>query len=140
MVQIRPRKPRNGSITTSIRAVILVADVITAETGAGLTRFPTAKQLASWAGTTPGNNEYAGKKQSTQTRPGNPYCRERSANHDLGSPASAHLLRRPLPQDRQPSRAAARQRRRQHSILVAIWHMGTTGSSTRTSAETITPG
>ena len=35
----------------------LTADVIIAETGADMTRFPTAAQLASWAGTTPGNNE-----------------------------------------------------------------------------------
>jgi len=32
----------------------LTADVIVAETGADMTRFPTAKHLASWAGTTPG--------------------------------------------------------------------------------------
>ncbi len=38
----------------------LTADVIIAETGADMTRFPTAGHLASWAGTTPGNNESAG--------------------------------------------------------------------------------
>ena len=47
--------------------------MIIAETGADMTRFPTAKHLASWAGTTPGNNESAGKVKSSQTRPGNPY-------------------------------------------------------------------
>jgi transposase len=51
----------------------LTADVIIAETGADMTRFPTADHLASWAGTTPGNNESAGKVKSSRTRPGNPY-------------------------------------------------------------------
>ena len=49
------------------------ADVVVAETGADMTRFPTAQHLASWAGTTPGNNESAGKVKSRRTRPGNPY-------------------------------------------------------------------
>jgi hypothetical protein len=51
----------------------LTADVIIAETGADMTRFPRAGQLASLAGTTPGNNESAGKVKSSRTRPGNPY-------------------------------------------------------------------
>ena len=49
------------------------ADVVVAETGADMSRFPTAKHLASWAGTTPGNNESAGKVKSSKSRPGNPY-------------------------------------------------------------------
>lgn len=40
---------------------------------ADMTVFPTAWHLASWAGTTPGNNESAGRAKSTRTRPGNPY-------------------------------------------------------------------
>jgi transposase len=51
----------------------ITADVIVAETGADMSRFPTAKHLASWAGTTPGNNESAGKVKSSRSRPGNPY-------------------------------------------------------------------
>ena len=42
------------------------ADVIVAETGADMTRFPTAGHLASWAGTTPGHNESAGRVKSTR--------------------------------------------------------------------------
>jgi len=49
------------------------ADVIVAETGADMTRFPTAGHLASWAGTAPGKNESAGRTKSSKTRPGNPY-------------------------------------------------------------------
>jgi transposase len=49
------------------------ADVIIGETGADLSRFLTAGNLASWAGLTPGHNESAGKSRSARTRPGNPY-------------------------------------------------------------------
>ena len=52
-----------------------VADVIIAETGADMGRFPTAGHLASWAGTCPGSHESAGRIKSTKTRPGNPYLK-----------------------------------------------------------------
>lgn len=41
---------------------------ISNETGTGMSRFPTANHLCSWAGLCPGNNESAGKKKSTKTR------------------------------------------------------------------------
>ena len=48
------------------------AEVIVAETGADMSRFPTAADLASWAGMCPGNNESAGKHFTGRTRQGNP--------------------------------------------------------------------
>lgn len=51
------------------------AEILLAELGTDLTRFPTAKHVASWAGLCPGNHESAGKRQSGRTRKGNKWLR-----------------------------------------------------------------
>ena len=48
-----------------------VAQVIVAETGADMSRFPTAAHLAAWAGLAPAMNESAGKRSPAGTRHGN---------------------------------------------------------------------
>lgn len=48
-----------------------VAQVIAAEVGTEVKRFPTAEHLVSWAGICPGNNQSAGKRRSSRIKPGN---------------------------------------------------------------------
>jgi transposase len=52
-----------------------IAEVIVSEIGTDMTRFPSDKHLASWAGVCPGNNESAGKRKSGKTTKGSNYLR-----------------------------------------------------------------
>jgi transposase len=51
------------------------AEVIVAEIGADMSRFPTAGHLASWAGLCPGNNESGGKRRGGKTTKGSRWLR-----------------------------------------------------------------
>ena len=106
-----------------------VADVIIAETGADMTRFPTAGHLASWAGTCPGSNESAGRVKSTHTRPGNPYLKgalgiaAMSAARSKDTYLSAKYRR--IASRRGPVKAIVAV---EHAILIAIWNMWINGA------------
>ena len=52
-----------------------VAEIIVAEIGVDMSRFPTDKHLASWVGLCPGHHESAGKRRSGRARKGNPALR-----------------------------------------------------------------
>jgi transposase len=107
----------------------LVADVITAETGADMTRFPTASPLASWAGTCPGSNESAGRVKSTKTRPGNPYLKGAlgvaAMSAARGKNTYLSVKYRRIASRRGPMKAIVAI---EHAMLTAIWNMATTGA------------
>ena len=107
----------------------ITADVVVAETGADMSRFPTAGHLASWAGTCPGSNESAGRVKSTKTRPGNPYLQGAlgaAAMASAQNPSTYLGARyRRIASRRGPMKANVAI---QHSMLIAIWHMGRDGT------------
>ena len=106
-----------------------VAELLVAEIGSDLTRFPNAKHLASWAGLCPGNHESAGKRHSGKTRKGSPWLRACivQAAHAAARTKGTYLAA-------QYRRLAARRGRAKaavavaHSILIIVYHVLTEGT------------
>jgi Transposase and inactivated derivatives len=64
------------SLLESLPVILNVgAAVVIAEIGTDMSRFPSAKHLASWAGVCPGNKVSGGKRLSGKTTKGNRYLR-----------------------------------------------------------------
>jgi transposase len=100
------------------------AEVLLAEVGADQDRFPTAAQLASWAGVCPGHDESAGKRRSGRTRKGSPWLRAvlTQAAHAAAKTKHTYVAA-------QYHRLAARRGTKRaavavaHSLLVIVWHL-----------------
>jgi transposase len=87
------------------------AEVIVAEIGVDMTRFPTAGHLASWAGLCPGNNESAGKHLLGQDPQGLQVARDHpEPGGQRRRPQQRHLPGRPLRPHQGPTRASASHR------------------------------
>jgi transposase len=75
------------------------AEVLLAEIGTDMSRFPSAASLAAWAGLAPGNNESAGHQRSGRARKGNVWLRTalvqaaQAAAHTKGTALSAQYHR-----------------------------------------------
>lgn len=100
------------------------AETILAETGLDMTRFPTEKHIASWAGLAPGNNESAGKRRSGKTTKGNPTLKTtliqcaKVAARNTKSYFYAQYQRLVVRRGRNRATVAVA-----HSMLIAIYHM-----------------
>ncbi len=102
----------------------ITAEVVIAEVGVDMSRFPTAGHLASWTGFCPGNNESAGKHRSGRTTRGSIWLRD-----VITQSAWAAARTKDSYLSAQSWRLAGRIGQRKaavavaHSIIVAIWHI-----------------
>lgn len=108
----------------------ITAEVIVAELGTDMSRFPTDAHAASWAALCPGHHESAGKRASGKTRKGNRSLRVAlvEAAHAAGRARNTYL-------SAQYHRLAARRGKKKaavavaHSILVIAYHLLQNGRS-----------
>jgi transposase len=104
------------------------AECIIAEIGVDMTVFPTAEQLASWAGQCPGNDQSAGKRRSGKSRKGSKWL-----DWALEETAMAAIRTKDSYLGAQYARLKPRRGHKKalgavkHSIICIIWHMLTTG-------------
>jgi transposase len=100
------------------------ATAIIAEIGTDMSRFPSDRHIASWAGVCPGNKQSGGKRLSGQTTKGNPYLRSVlaevawaiSRTKDNYLSAQFHRIARRRGQQKAVMAVA-------HSVLVILYHM-----------------
>jgi transposase len=114
------------TIVTSVPGISRrTAEVIVAETGADMSRFPTPGQLCAWAGVAPASYVSAGKRRPAGTRHGSQWLRRaliesaRAAARTKNSHYSAQYAR--IARRRGANKAAV-------PSLLTVWHLPTTGS------------
>jgi len=111
-------------LTTMPGVSELTAQVVLAEIGADMARFPTPAHLLSWATMCPRNDESAGKRRSTRTRKGSPWLKTAlvtaawAAVRVKNSYLQAQFLRLRTRRGAKKAILAVAA-----SMLTAIWHM-----------------
>jgi transposase len=128
--RLRPFDEVLGQLETIPGVGRRAAEIVVAEMGTDLSRFPTVGHLAAWAGVAPGNNESAGKRRSGKTRKGNPHLRTLlvETGQAAGRTKDTYLAA-------QYRRLAARRGQRRaamavgHTILGIIYHLLNRGTT-----------
>jgi transposase len=130
--QIRPFAPAVELLCTITGIQRRGAECIVGEIGADMSRFASARHLASWAGQCPGNDQSAGKRRSGKTRNGSKwldFALEEAAMAAVrvkaNYPAAQYQRLKPRRGHKRALGAV------KHGILCAIWHMLSTGETYR---------
>lgn len=104
------------------------AEVILSEIGDDMSRFPTPRHLASWAGQCPGNDQSAGKRRSGKTREGSKWL-----DWTLEEVALAAVRVKGTYLQAQYQRLRPRRGHKKalgavkHTVIRVVWHMLSTG-------------
>lgn len=100
------------------------AEVILAEIGTDMSRFPSAAHISSWSGLCPGNHQSAGRRKHGKTTKGNKTLKSilvecaKSARNVKGSYFSAQYQRIAARRGKNRATVAVA-----HSMLIAIYHV-----------------
>ena len=122
--RLRPEDETLARLATIPGVGRRIAEIIAAEPGVDVTRFPSAGHLAAWAGVAPGNHESAGKRLSGKARKGSPWLRTalveaaQAAARTKGTYLAAQYRR--LAPRRGQKRAVVAVA---HTILVIVYHL-----------------
>lgn len=118
------------TIITSVPGISrTTAEIIVAETGVDMSRFPSPGQLCAWAGVAPASYESAGKRRPAGTRHGSRWLRRalieaaRAAARSKGTYYSAQYAR--IARRRGPNKAAVAVA---NSMLSTLWHLLSNGA------------
>src|SRR5579859_1655640 len=122
--RLRPYEQQIQRLSTIPGIKRRLAEVILAEIGSDMSRFPSARHLASWAGMCQGLSISAGKRLSGKTRKGSPWLRSalveaaHAAIHCKDSSLSAQYQRLFVRRGGKKATIAVG-----HTLLVIIYHL-----------------
>ena len=126
--QLRPFAPAVELLRSIPGVETRTAQTIIAEIGLDMSVFASERQLASWAGQCPGNDQSAGKRRSGRTRKGSKWLDQALKDAAMAALRTNDSYLQAQYQRLRPRIGHGRALGAvKHTIICACWHMLTTG-------------